>query len=315
GYSWAISGGEEAAEHFCGQNKINARQASEAHSLMQQLAELVQRRLSLASSGMELELPLRLRPPTSLQAKLIRECVLDGLIDHVAVACPDLGSHAYICADLGREKPVFIHNSSNTFRYRPSPSVIVFNEIISTHKHFMRDCIGVDPLLLAKRAALGKSPLLQLGEFLPVPAPRYMPEQDTVLAFASPSYVPLDHMLPTVEVDVPADTIFRYKVLAKALLEGQVIPGFPSVNLLARPSLVLHAPTNPRVAGIVSPLWQNKVGSRAQLIERWAVDSRFLLEGFLKWIPASMHEDVRLNWPPKASKQSAARRRGDENFR
>lgn len=166
----------------------------------------------------------------------------------------------------------------------------------------MRDCISIDPLWLAKRAAAGGCPLLKLGEFLAVPAPRYLPQQDTVLAFASPTYAPLAHQLPTVEVDVPIDNVFRYKVLAKALLEGQVIEGLPSAqdNLLARPSIVLHAPTNPRVSGIVGPLWQHKVASRAQLLEMWSNDSRFLLEGFLKWLPISRHEDVRLSWPPKA---------------
>eukprot|EP00931_Biecheleriopsis_adriatica_P017434 TRINITY_DN12523_c0_g2_i3.p1 TRINITY_DN12523_c0_g2~~TRINITY_DN12523_c0_g2_i3.p1 ORF type:complete len:1318 (+),score=361.79 TRINITY_DN12523_c0_g2_i3:45-3998(+) len=309
GYAWAARGGEDAADDFCRQNKINSRQMAEAHSLMQQLAELLQRRLSLESAGLKMELPLLLRPPTPLQAKLLRESIVEGLLDRVAVACSELGSHAYVCADLGRERPVFIHNSSNVYRHRPSPSVIVFNEIISTHKHFMRDCVGIDPLVLAKRAASGGCPLLQLGEFLPVPAPRYLPDQDTVLAFASPSYTPLGHSLPTVEVDVPEDVIFRYKVLAKALLEGEVIAGMPppGAHLLARPALVLQAPTNPRVAGIVTPLWQHRVSSRAQLVERWKKDNRFLLEGYLKWLPASLHEDVRLSWPPKGLKPGKKR--------
>lgn len=299
GYAWAARGGETAAESFCQQNKINPRQMAEAHSLMQQLAELLQRRLSLAETDLELHLPLLPKPPNAPQALLLRECIVEGLLDRVAVACPDLGNRAYICADLGREHPVFIHTSSNAFRHRPHPSVLVFNEIISTHKHFMRDCVTVDPLQLAKRAAAGGCPLLQLGEFLPVPGPRYLSEQDKVLAFASPLYAPLSYSLPTVEVDVPSESNFRYKVFAKALLEGAVVRGLPSQDkLLARPSLLLHAPTNPRVSAVVSPLWQFRVGSRRQLIAKWRSDRRFLLEGYLKWVPSSMHDDVRLAWPP-----------------
>ncbi|CAK9036107.1 unnamed protein product [Durusdinium trenchii] len=289
GYAWAARGGDEAAEAFCQKNKINPRQMAEAHSLMQQLAELLQRRLCLSSAGFELQLPLLPRPPTPRQVQLLRECIAEGLLDRVAIASPDLGHRAYICADLGRERPVYIHTASNAFRHRPHPSVLVFNEIISTHKPFMRDCINVDPLHLAK------VPLL----FIPVPGPRYLPEQDKVLAFASPSYIPLSYALPTVEVEVPANSIFRYKVFAKALLEGMVVRDLPAQDkLLAKPTLLLHAPTNPRVSALVSPLWQFKVGSRGELYSRWKHDSRFLLEGYLKWVPNTAHDDVRMAWPP-----------------
>merc|ERR1712060_655297 len=172
----------------------------------------------------------------------------------------------------------------------------------------MRDCIGLDPLMLSRRAVSGDCPLLSIGDFLSVPAPRYLQEQDSVLAFGSPSYTPLAYALPTVELSVPADNIFRYKVFAKALLEGEVLSGFPhpKAQLLARPALVLNAPTNPRVSGIVGPLWEFRVGSRAELLQRWAADSRFLLEGYLKWLAPSSHDNVRFSWPPR---DGPARRR------
>merc|ERR1712048_383757 len=91
------------------------------------------------------------------------------------------------------------------------------------------------------------------------------------------------------------DQIFRYKVFARALLDGEVIEGFPGKcqgQLLARPPLVLQAPNNPRVLGIVSPLWQNRVGSRAELLRKWQNDHRFLLEGYLKWLPTALHDDT-----------------------
>lgn len=301
GYSWAADGGEAAIESFCTANRVNSRQIAEAHSLMQQLGSLLQRRLGADMSGVVLELPLRPKPLAPAQAQLLRECVVDGLVDRIAVICPDLGANAYVCADLGREKPVYIHNTSNSYRHRPHPTVVAFNEIISTSRPYMRDCVGVDPLLLARRAAKGECPLLRLGEFLPVPAPRYLQDKDDVLAFVSPEYGPLAYKLPTVEVQVPRDQIFRYKVFAKALLDGEVLPGkVPPVGcqLLARSGLVLHAPTNSRVASIVGPLWEHRVGSRAELLRRWEQDSRFLLDGYVKWLPGSLHEDVRISWPP-----------------
>jgi len=303
GYAWAVRSGDEVAEAFCRANRVNGRNIGEAHSLMQQLGALLKRRLSLDALGKALELPLQLKPPTPAQALKLRECIVDGLMDRVAVQCPDLGPYAYLCGDVGRETPVFIHTSSNAHRYRPRPTVLVFNEIIATTKPCMRDCIAVDSTVLARRATAGDCPLLQIGDFLPVPAPRYLRDQDTVMAFCSPIYAPLGYKLPTIEISVPSDMIFRYKVFAKALLEGEVIDGFPpkGARLLAQPGLVLHAPTNSRVSSIVSPLWGSRVGSRAELAKKWTEEPRFLLEGLLKWLPASLHDEICVNWPPNLS--------------
>eukprot|EP00928_Gymnodinium_smaydae_P012466 TRINITY_DN14516_c1_g1_i2.p1 TRINITY_DN14516_c1_g1~~TRINITY_DN14516_c1_g1_i2.p1 ORF type:complete len:1400 (+),score=439.30 TRINITY_DN14516_c1_g1_i2:441-4202(+) len=308
GYAWAVAAGEEAAERFCHDSRVNARQISEAHSLMQQLGSLLQRRLALADLNIELELPLRPKPPDARQAQALRRCILDGLVDHVAVHRPELGHAAYVCADLGANVPIFAHSSSNVYRHRPRPSVLVFNEIVASSggRHYMRDCTRIDPLGLSKLAASGACSLLRLGEFLAVPAPRYLPEKDQVLAFVSPSYTALDYSLPTVEMDVPTDNIFRYKVFAQALLEGAVLPGIPPKgDLLARPTLVLQAPNNPRVLGLVGALWEKRVGSRKALLQRWREDPRFLLEGLLRWLPASRHDDVRADWPPAAATAAA----------
>lgn len=312
GYAWAASVSEEKADIFCRESRANSRQMAEAHSLMQQLGSLLQRRLSLDAAGIVLELPLRPKPPTPLQAQKLRSCVVDGLIDRVAVARPELGRNAFVCADTGPNVPVFVHSSSNASRHRPQPSLMVFNEIISSSRPFMRDCISVDPLLLSKRAPAGDCPLLKLGEFLAIPAPRYLRDQDSVLAFASPSYAPLEHALPTIELSVPADSIFRYKVFAKALLDGEVFAGVPPprAQLLAKPAMVLHAPNNPRVMGIVGPLWESRIGSRSELLQRWTEDRRFLIEGYLKWLPAAIHDDVRMSWPPSgaAARPAGARK-------
>lgn len=302
GYSWSLAGGEEAAERFCVQMKANPRQMSEAHSLMQQLGSLLKRRLPLEDIGVTLELPLRPKPLSAVQASKLRDCIIEGLIDRVAVARPELAQPAYVCADLGQHTPVFLHNASNVFRHRPRPNLLLFNEIImgNAGRACMRDCISIDPLALARRAAAGSCSLLKLGEFLPVPAPRYLPDQDKVLAFASPSYAALEHVLPTVEVEVPAENIFRYKVFARALLEGEVLAAMPptEARLLARPPMVLQAPNNPRVLGVVGPLWQARVGSRAELLNKWQKEPRFLLEGYLKWLDPKHHDDVRAAWPP-----------------
>lgn len=303
GYAWAVCSGEEAAEAFCKANRVNFRNIGEAHSLMQQLAELLTRRLALDAVRSGLELPLRPKPPTKAQALKLRECLVDGLLDRIAVQCPDHGPHAYLCGDVGKEIPVFIHSASNVHRYRPRPTVLAFNEIISTTKPCMRDCIAIDGVVLARRAAAGDCPLLQIGDFLPVPAPRYLPDQDTVMAFCSPVYSPLGYKLPTIEISVPSNMIFRYKVFAKALLEGEVLSNFPpkGARLLAQPGMVLHAPTNVRVSGVVSPLWTSRVGSRAELAKKWETEPRFLLDGLLKWLPPGLHDEICIAWPPALS--------------
>lgn len=144
---------------------------------------------------------------------------------------------------------------------------------------------------------------------MPIPAPRYLPDQDRVLAFASPTYASLEHVLPTVEVEVPADNVFRYKVFARALLDGEVFAGIPrrGARLLARPAMVLQSPNKPHVLALVQPLFQNRVGSRAELVRRWEKDPHFLLEGLLKWLAPSVHDDVRAEWPPKGAAARAPR--------
>lgn len=302
GFAWAAGQGEEAQETFCQEHRMNSRQMQEAHSLMEQLATLLNRRLRLQDLGVVLHQPLQLLPPDPEQALKLRQCVLEGLVDHIAVAAPELHRNAFVCADLGPGRPVFVHSSSNVYRYKPRPTALAFNEILETSKPCMRDCVAIDLTHLARRAAAGDSPLLRLGEYLATPAPRYLPDQDSVLGFCSPKYTPLDLALPTMELEVPKDAIFRYKVFARALLSGEVLRGFPPAGqqLLAKPLLVLHTPNNPRVLGVVGPLWEARVGTRAELLARWKRDERFLLEGVLKWLPSKAHDGVRAAWPPRA---------------
>merc|ERR1711976_793480 len=76
GYAWAAAAGEGEAEEFCRENRVNPRQISEAHSLMQQLGDILKRRLSLQAIGIDLELPLQPRPPSAAPAQKLRECVM-----------------------------------------------------------------------------------------------------------------------------------------------------------------------------------------------------------------------------------------------
>eukprot|EP00929_Paragymnodinium_shiwhaense_P074666 TRINITY_DN38221_c0_g1_i2.p1 TRINITY_DN38221_c0_g1~~TRINITY_DN38221_c0_g1_i2.p1 ORF type:complete len:1212 (-),score=332.07 TRINITY_DN38221_c0_g1_i2:149-3784(-) len=133
GYAFAAASGEQAAERFCTSNRVNHRQMMEAHSLMQQLGTLLQRRLSLDDLGIDLQLPIRPRPPDALQAQRLRDCIVEGLMDRVAILAPELGHNVYVAANLGKTTPVYVHNSSNIFRYRPRPKMLVFNEIISSN--------------------------------------------------------------------------------------------------------------------------------------------------------------------------------------
>lgn len=120
----------------------------------------------------------------------------------------------------------------------------------------------------------------------------------------TPKYAPLDLALPTVELTAPPESAFGCRVFAQALLCGRVVQGVPppQAQLLANPAVVLHAPTNPRVMGIVGPLWEHRVATRAGLLRRWAGDPRFLLEGLLRWLPAAVHDEVRASWPPASAR-------------
>jgi len=289
GYSYA-----ENREEFCLQHRLHPRSMDEAFELSQQLARIVKMRVDLPKLGLDIELPLKPKPPSKNVARLVRESVIEGLMDHIACLHDDK-TH-YNCADLEQE-PVYIHTSSCTYKIRPRPMMVAYNQIITTTKHCIREAVAIDPMFLAR---MNNCPLIVKGDLLQTPAPRYLKDKDQVVGFLRPKYTPMDAELPCVETTIPTDNVVGYRTFARAFLDGDVCPKlaefFPM--LVARPTTLLTNATQARVIELVNAFWNQKVNSKKKLMDVWENDPNFLLDSYLKWIPGAKHNAVRGVWPP-----------------
>ena len=184
---WAVSAYMwSPSEAFCMQHKIRSRAVAEAAALTTQLHKLLLKKI-----GITVGLP---SPLTPAQAAALRECVVEGFIDRIAVRDDD-DPRSYRTAERVAAK---IHPTSRSSSSRPS--IVAFGEIIvnSTGKAAMRYVIPVDPVHLGRM----KTPLIERGEVLKFP-PRQTLKNGKTIGFIRPVYKPLDYILPT--VDVPLD--------------------------------------------------------------------------------------------------------------
>ncbi|XP_046374441.2 probable ATP-dependent RNA helicase DHX37 isoform X2 [Haliotis rufescens] len=248
----------------------------------------------------------KLTPPTDLQAKLLRQIVLSGLADHVArrAPAPPPGAtddekklkHAYYCMEL--EDPVYIHPTSVLFKQRPE--FIVYQHIHETSRIYMKGVVTVE------------------AEWLPVFAPSYCvfskPQEDPpphynaalgeVFCHMTSSYGRVTWPVPAVPLPYPVG-LDRYKWFARFLLEGQVVPMFKQFipTLLSTPSTMVKswARLQPRTETLLTALVEENVDCLAVLSTVWRNKPNYLLKAYLDWLPESLHQTVKLKWPPLVS--------------
>ena len=115
-------------------------------------------------------------------------------------------------------------------------------------------------------------------------------------------------MLPNIQRPLPQDEILRYRVFAKALLDGEVFPALRAFAacLLVKTTLLLHG-AKPKVLGLVQALSSARIGSKASLASRWSRSPAFLLEETLRLLPAPQEKSLRSCWPPLQGKKAAAK--------
>ncbi|XP_062585377.1 probable ATP-dependent RNA helicase DHX37, partial [Saccostrea cucullata] len=136
-----------ATLEFCEKHGIRYKAMKEIRKLRAQLTNSVNAIISDAN----LCVNPKLDPPSDLQAKLLRQVVLAGLVDHVAKKCPDPPpdadeeakklKHAYYCTEL--EEPVFIHPLS--VLHKQKPEYIVYQHIQETSKVYMKGITAIEP--------------------------------------------------------------------------------------------------------------------------------------------------------------------------
>lgn len=115
----------------------------EIHKLRSQLANIVETNFPSASRGFE----PKLRPPSEIQTKILRQLLAAGFIDQVAIRKDRiekdaLGRKYTTTRDVpyravGIREDVFIHPSSIISGSVP-PEYIVFNEVVRTSKVWLK---------------------------------------------------------------------------------------------------------------------------------------------------------------------------------
>mmetsp|Transcript_5512 Transcript_5512/g.15347 ORF Transcript_5512/g.15347 Transcript_5512/m.15347 type:complete len:142 (+) Transcript_5512:1140-1565(+) len=120
-----------------------------------------------------------------------------GPVDHIALrvdSVTSVGKRSYYrCAELSRlsddgsggggddvavSQRAYIHVNSNLYHTRPRPSLIAYNQIISSNcQHFIRECLAIDPLALARI----DSPAIDKTNILKMPKQKYLPSSDRIV--------------------------------------------------------------------------------------------------------------------------------------
>uniref|UniRef100_A0A1Q3F0A1 RNA helicase n=1 Tax=Culex tarsalis TaxID=7177 RepID=A0A1Q3F0A1_CULTA len=289
---------------FCEENGIRLKAITEIRKLRVQLTNEVNMNLK----DLNLTVDPKLSPPTDTQSKLLRQLMLIGMADQIARKIPESeiklktdkikNKHAYNLPDM--EQPVFVHSSS--VLRKTNPEWVCYQEAYeTTHgdstKMFLRGITAIEPEWLVQLVPKH----CNIVKVLEDPEPSYDAAKDRILCHVQATVGKAGWPLPMAEVDMPND-MTRCQYFAKFFLAGAVFDEMRrfSKHLLTSADSVTkpYSAAIPRVNGLLKTLQQNGIFTRARLEQLWAADKNFLREEYLKFLPASCHEDVQKMWPP-----------------
>jgi len=294
--AFCISEKSFGADNICSQIGLRPKALKEIHKLRRQLCSEMEAIIPEAS----LLLKLGLSPPNQSEARLFQQLLVASCGDNVASKMvagePGYVKGGYRCGQI--EQPVFIHSSSVLKKL--NPEWIIFQEIFEAGgKLLMRGITQIDPRWLPKFMPS----LCNLGKVLEEPEPRYCKDTGTVRASFDSTYGPRGLPLPTVEMEYPGNTVEKYKIFSRFILEGEVCPALKkfSSSLLSSPAIMTKSWSNlqPRTQKFYIQLKLNAIENGTQLKQKFASDSNFLLNVYLLWVPETLHPDIKSIWPPE----------------
>ncbi|KAJ3077503.1 ATP-dependent RNA helicase dhx37 [Quaeritorhiza haematococci] len=254
---------------FCDRLFIRSKAMEEITKLRSQLTRLIQTTLGSSPSNSELypavqdleRLDPMMRPPTPKELTILRQILLSGYPDHVAVL-----DDAFVVQGKGGKgkvraaNPVYrsmwfnedvglrIHPSSCLFRARPAPAWVVYDELVGKEERIAADNSAILSLRGEKVSTDGAAAKTLLwmkgitsitpswiptiappslcipGKLLETPEPRYDNSTDAVVGFHKPRYGPKRWDLPVVQdvvIPLGKDGV-ACRSFAIALLEGKV---------------------------------------------------------------------------------------------
>ncbi|KIY49650.1 P-loop containing nucleoside triphosphate hydrolase protein [Fistulina hepatica ATCC 64428] len=198
-YEYAGGGHKFCEDHF-----VRPKAMEEIHKLRSQISHIVQVNFSGTDTGFS----PKLRPPSDLQIKVLRQLLAAGFIDQVAVrkdraesgmsgaksSTSTSGAKHSTCKDvayraLGITEDVYIHPTS-LLASRSPPEYVVFQEVVRTSRTWLKGVTIVNPAWLA---ALGKGTLCTFSK----PVKNNMGQM-----MVTPRFGPAGWELPPVKLEI-----------------------------------------------------------------------------------------------------------------
>ncbi|KAI8391758.1 P-loop containing nucleoside triphosphate hydrolase protein [Radiomyces spectabilis] len=193
-----------ATEKFCEDNFLRIKAMEEIRKLRRQLTNMVVSNFP----GVDLCVDPKMKPPSSLQLKVLRQVISAGFIDCVAIRADVLetGGGKGLRFKNARNVPyklmwsdeeAFIHPNSILYNQEP-PAVLVYNELFKGTKTWLKGVTTVESKWLCK---IGKD-LCTFGRPLDYPLPRFVGDKkDRKICYVVPSFGPKGWPLAPVEVE------------------------------------------------------------------------------------------------------------------
>lgn len=236
------------------------------------------------------------------QEDVIRQAICAGWADKVArrlsaqerATMPELRHQRKVLAyrACSSEEPVFLHPSSSISK--EAPEFVVYNELVSTSRTYMRGVSGVDSAWLVRQAAA----LCVFSKPLADPPPWYDSVRDEVMCWVTPSFGPHLWSLPLHGIPMKKGK-HRTAVFACFFLLGKVLPSLGSLvpYLTNDPGIVLKPESQAlkRVSDLMYRLG-SAVDTRTKLRNVWATDSFFLYSEILSWVQNNYQTKVKKIW-------------------
>ncbi|XP_050302420.1 probable ATP-dependent RNA helicase kurz [Anthonomus grandis grandis] len=286
-------------QEFCDQNGLRHKAVIEIRKLRLQLSSEIKKNIP----EVDVVVDPKMKPPTDLQCKLLRQVLLSGMGDQLArkVALhevkegEDKAKFKYAYRANNMEEPVFLHHSS--VLKQTLPEFVVYQEIYETNKIYMRGVTAIDPEWLPVYVPS----LCNLSEPLSEPPPYYNDETGNVYCTMQGTIGTQAWSLPPIKMPYP-EGLDNIKWFAKFFLEGKPFKKLEKYSniLLSRPNVMVKswARLQPRTEALLKALLKHRINSKESLQVIWKTEPKYLLQEYLNWLPQSAHTEVSLLWPP-----------------
>ncbi len=203
----------------------------------------------------------------------------------------------YECMSL--DEDVFLHPSSSLFS--TSPGWVIYSDIIRTEKRaYMVGLSTIEPQWIYSAVPQ----LTHVSHPLPSPVPRYILQNDCVMAWHEASYGPLQWELPPVLLPHP-DKKERAALFGMAVLDGTVVPQLKeyskcfvaSPSIISSPEMRVHK----RIYDLIHTLDTHHVYSKSDLVDAWGSNPDFLRNEISAWVKKKYADAFLKEWSKIAS--------------